>query len=169
MHYLSHALDTARIAEGRIFPGQLNEQSFEPSFLCCKCGVSDPETPLKAGLMLLQALTQAQHVKLTGSFTGNTPSIMAPATVSPFNPEDPGATPLGTTPGKCYIQLPKLLLNSHGTNDSALTGKILPLYWLLQAFQRKQCISSAVCKNTLLKGIYCVQGLQGKTALYLCR
>ena len=58
----------------------------------------------------MQALTQAQHVKLTGTFTGNTPSIMAPATISPLNPEDQSATPLTDSSGMPAVH-GKLMLN----------------------------------------------------------
>ena len=48
----------------------------------------------------LKALAAAYQVKLSGPFTGETPNIMAPPTVTPLHPSDPGATPMDIdTPG----------------------------------------------------------------------
>lgn len=48
----------------------------------------------------LQALVQALQVKLAGPVTGGTPTIMAPATISPLAAFDVGPTPMGdVSPG----------------------------------------------------------------------
>lgn len=50
----------------------------------------------------LQALAQAQQVRLAEPFSGNTPTIMAPATISPMSVADKGAN---------LLQVPLLLLH----------------------------------------------------------
>ena len=61
---------------------------------------------VQTGYLNVQALATANQVKLSGPFTGDTPTIMAPASVSPLNPDDPGPTPMDVdTPGEAGVGL----------------------------------------------------------------
>ena len=49
---------------------------------------------------MVQALAQANSMRMQQPFSGFTPVLLGPATVSPANTEDPGATPMADgTPG----------------------------------------------------------------------